>query len=289
MDVSLSKWKEVENPVWRERASSAPGPNGTPYRLYRKCSRCSWKLGAELVPTDTKRGGILKHQPILTHQSPQCKRQDLLQHHSWEADKLSGKEQAAVCIGPKCWNSRVLTMLRWWSGTKYNQPRVTREIYMSSSLNSLMHLGQYHIVSSGLLSTSSKYKSPSEIWLSLFEDLHFCFTTPDFTTIWQHLELGVMAGRTISPLAFTMAMEVIIRASNWLVAGELQRSGFRLIPISNFMDDMTTLTTTAPCTRRLLRKLQENITWARWVLIHQNQITGSTIIENPFQGCLRNL
>lgn len=29
------------------------------------------------------------------------------------------------------------------------------------------------------------------------------------------------------------------------------------------MDDMTVITTTKPCTRRLLQKLQENIQWAR--------------------------
>ena len=31
---------------------------------------------------------------------------------------------------------------------------------------------------------------------------------------------GIMAGCTISPLAFTVAMEVIIRASRWVVDGE---------------------------------------------------------------------
>ena len=52
-----------------------------------------------------------------------------------------------------------------YTSTKSNQPRVRREIYTSSSLISVMHLGQYHIVSSGLLSTSPKYQSPSNIWL----------------------------------------------------------------------------------------------------------------------------
>ncbi|TWW73418.1 hypothetical protein D4764_15G0008120 [Takifugu flavidus] len=72
-----------------------------------------------------------------------------------------------------------------------------------------------------------------------------------------------MAGCTISPLAFTMAMEVIIRASRWVVGGERTTDGIRLPPIRAYMDDMTTLTTTAACTSRLLGKLQENIKWAR--------------------------
>lgn len=64
-----------------------------------------------------------------------------------------------------------------------------------------------------------------------------------------------MAGCTTSPLAFTMTMEVIIRASRRVLGG------IRLIRA--YMGDMTILTTTAACTRRLLGKLQENIKWAR--------------------------
>ena len=72
-----------------------------------------------------------------------------------------------------------------------------------------------------------------------------------------------MAGCTISPLAFTMAMEVIIRVSKWVVGGQRLNTSLCLPPLRAYMDDITTLTTTAPCTRRLLGKLEENISWAR--------------------------
>ncbi|XP_061763241.1 cell division cycle protein 20 homolog [Nerophis ophidion] len=42
-----------------------------------------------------------------------------------------------------------------------------------------------------------------------FQDLQLCFTTANFTTTWQHLEVGIMAGCTVSSLIFTMAMEVM--------------------------------------------------------------------------------
>lgn len=35
MDINPPKWREVEHAVKRARASSAPGPNGVPYRLYK--------------------------------------------------------------------------------------------------------------------------------------------------------------------------------------------------------------------------------------------------------------
>lgn len=79
-----------------------------------------------------------------------------------------------------------------------------------------------------------------------------------------------MVGCTISPLAFTMAMEVIIRASKWVVGGEHLQAGHRLPPIHVYMDDMTTLTSTIPCTKRLLEKLHANITWARMKLKPSN-------------------
>lgn len=58
-----------------------------------------------------------------------------------------------------------------------------------------------------------------------FQDFQFCFTTPEFTTSWQCLEVGIMAGCTVSPLAFTLAMEVIIQASKWVVGGQRLDSG----------------------------------------------------------------
>lgn len=64
-----------------------------------------------------------------------------------------------------------------------------------------------------------------------------CIGTREFVTDWQKLQVGIMAGCTISPLAFTM--EMVIRASKWVVGGERRLDGLRLPPIRAFMDDMT--------------------------------------------------
>ena len=53
-----------------------------------------------------------------------------------------------------------------------------------------------------------------------FQYVQFCFTTLGFITAWYLLEICVMAGSTISPLAFTMVMEIMIRDSKWVVGGE---------------------------------------------------------------------
>lgn len=36
-DVKESAWKEVNDFVKKERSHSAPGPNGVPYIVYKKC------------------------------------------------------------------------------------------------------------------------------------------------------------------------------------------------------------------------------------------------------------
>jgi len=43
--------------------------------------------------------------------------------------------------------------------------------------------------------------------ITYFGDLQFSFSTPEFSTTWQCLEFGIMAGCTMHPLAL---MEVII-------------------------------------------------------------------------------
>ena len=143
----------------------------------------------------------------------------------------------------------------------------------------------------------------TELVKSYFQDLQFCVTAEGNTTAWQHLEIGIMAGCTVSPLAFVMAMELVIRASHWVVGGERTKSGLRLPPIRAYMDDMTVITTTKPCTRRLLQKLEENIQWARMdfkpsksrsISIVRGQLTGErfhisgepipTLLEKPIKS-----
>lgn len=87
--------------------------------------------------------------------------------------------------------------------------------------------------------------------------MQLCLTTDDYTTAWQRLERGIMAGCTISPLVFTMAMEVIICASRWVVGGLKLKAGLAPTPppIRAYMDDMTILTTTKACANQLLNKL----------------------------------
>ncbi len=84
---------------------------------------------------------------------------------------------------------------------------------------------------------------------AIIQDLWVNFIKPDFTTTWRHLEVGIM------PLEFTMEMDVIIKVSKWVVGSKQPKFGVHLTPVKAYMDDITTLTTTASYTRYLVRKI----------------------------------
>ncbi|KAL7388165.1 hypothetical protein ABVT39_008471 [Epinephelus coioides] len=86
---------------------------------------------------------------------------------------------------------------------------------------------------------------------------------PNSTTIWQQLEVGFAMGCSISPILFITAFEVILIGARQVVGGVRLPAGRRLPPLRSYMDDITCLLQTAPCTSKLLERLDELITWAR--------------------------
>lgn len=63
----------------------------------------------------------------------------------------------------------------------------------------------------------------------------------------------------ISPLAFTLAMEQIIRASKWVVGGERQQGGIHLPTIRACLNNVTTIPTRATCCKKKKSLLQMGI------------------------------
>ena len=89
-----------------------------------------------------------------------------------------------------------------------------------------------------------------------FNDVKFCIKTQNYTS-WQRVEKGIMVGCTISPSAFTMVIEMFIRASKWVVEGGEQaqaQAGKRHPPISAYMDDITTFMLSHKCAKRIIGK-----------------------------------
>lgn len=92
LSTELPSWIEVQEVVKHARSSSARGPSGIPYKVYKKCPkllRRLWKLmrviwSKETVPASWRRvlcakgTGILTYQPVPNHFLTQCGEEDLL-------------------------------------------------------------------------------------------------------------------------------------------------------------------------------------------------------------------
>ncbi|RXN29065.1 hypothetical protein ROHU_018794 [Labeo rohita] len=96
-----------------------------------------------------------------------------------------------------------------------------------------------------------------------FSNLQMCFSLQDFTTGWQRLEVGIAMGCTISPILFVAAFEIILIGARQMVGGIKLPTGKRLPPLRSYMDDVTSLLQTAACTSRLLKRMDELMSWAR--------------------------
>ncbi len=303
METDPPKWKEVENTVRRARSASAPGPNGVPYKLYKnapdvlcylwRLMRVVWRKG--VIPKAWRRaGGVLipkeKDAADINQFRPIC----LLNvegkiFFSVIAQRLSNYLERNKYVDTSIQKAGI----PGFSGCLEHTSMIWHQIQAAKKDKRDLHVtfldlaNAFGSVPHNLLWESFNFfHVPSSITTlvkAYFEDLQLCFTTADYTTFWQRLEVGIMAGCTVSPLAFTMAMEVIIRASRWVVGGQRTKDGIWLPPIRAYMDDMTTLTTTAACTRRLLGKLQENIKWAR-LKIKPNKSRSISIVKGELKN-----
>ncbi|KAL1279297.1 hypothetical protein QQF64_025970 [Cirrhinus molitorella] len=285
-DISPTKLSEVRQAVKKARSASAPGPNGVPYSVYKNAPdvlKILWKnmkvaWDKQIIPKAWRRaGGVFIPKEKNSTIIEQFRQINLLNiegkiFFSVLAQRLTQYLKQNHFIDTSIQKAGIAG----FSGCLEHNSIIWHQIQTSRKEGKDLHVlfldlaNAYGSVPHSLLWAAFDFFHVLTIITNLvkhyFQDLQFCITTSGFTTNWQPLEVGIMAGCTVSPLAFTMAMEIIIRASKWVVGGERLQCNQRLPPIRAYMDDLTTLTTTVPCTRRLLEKLHQNITWARMKL-----------------------
>lgn len=70
-------------------------------------------------------------------------------------------------------------------------------------------------------------------------------------------------GCAIYPILFVAAFEIILIGVRQMVGVIKILSGQRLPPLRSYMEDITSLLQTAACTSRLLKRMDELMSWAR--------------------------
>lgn len=90
---------------------------------------------------------------------------------------------------------------------------------------------------------------------SVSSNFHMSFALEGSTTEWQQLEAGIAMGYTIAPILFVAAFEIILCEARQVIGGVRLPSGDQLPALKSYMDDVTSILQTAPCTARLLKYL----------------------------------
>ncbi len=233
------KLSEVRQIVKKARSSSAPGPNGVPYKLYKNCpkvlevlwhlSRTAWKK--QLIPSEWQRA-------VAVFIPKEANSKDIGQFRNIVLLNVEGKIFFSVLA------RRMSTYL-------------LENNYIDTSCQKAGVPGFPGCVEHSMM-----------IWdqnlvVLYFSDLQMCVALQGFTTGWQHLEVGIAMGCAISPVLLVAAFEIILIGARQMVGGIKLPSGQRLPPLRSYMDDFTSLLQTAACTSRLLRRLDELMSWAR--------------------------
>ncbi|ONI45671.1 hypothetical protein AN642_00195 [Epulopiscium sp. SCG-B10WGA-EpuloA2] len=282
MDVRPPRWKEVEEVVRRAKASSAPGPNGVPYRVYKSAPdilKFLWRQlkivwEKQFIPRAWCRaGGVFIPKEKESSDLSQFQMISLLNVEGKIFFSVVARRLASYLER----NSLIDTAVQkagipGFAGCLEHTSMIWHQIQAAKTEKRDLHIifldlaNAFGSVPHSLILEAFDYFRVPGIVVNLvrsyFQDIRLCLSTAGFTSGWQRLEIGIMAGCTISPLAFTMAMEVIIRASKWVVGGERRQDGLCLTPIRAYMDDMTLITTMVPCMKRVLERLNKNLKWA---------------------------
>ncbi|RXN38269.1 reverse transcriptase [Labeo rohita] len=282
-DCAEPTLKEVEEAVRAARSSSAPGPSGVPYKVYKQCPqllrrlwkilKVIWRRGkvaaqwryAEGVWIPKEEGSCdIEQFRIISLLSVESKiffkivSQRLtvfLQKNSYIDTSV---QKGGVPGVPGCLEHTGVVTQLIREAKESKGDLATLWLDLANAYGSIPH----KLVEIALV----RHHVPVKI-RNLIMDYYNNFSTRvssgQVTSSWHQLEKGIITGCTISVSLFSLAMNMIVKSAEVECRGPKSRSGTRQPPIRAFMDDLTVMTTFVPGCRWLLQGLERLISWAR--------------------------
>ena len=276
-------WKEVNETVKKARASSAPGPNCIPYKVYKKCPkvlRHLWKLLKVIwrkgkVPSCWQKAeGCFVPKEEKSEQIGQFRTISLLNVEGKIFFSIMARRMTTYMTS----NEYIDTSVQ-----KGGVPGFSGCIEHTSVLSQLIHEAKvnktdltvvwldlanaYGTIPHMVIEEALKhYHIPEHfrgIIRSYFSGIHLRFSVNGFTTSWQKLEKGIVTGCTISVILFVMGMNMLIKAGERETRGPMTATNIRQPPSRGFMDDLTITTQSHIQARWVLGALEDAATWAR--------------------------
>ena len=275
-------YKEFAKKLRKTRSKSAPGPNGVPYLVYKRCPgvakllfnylRLLWRRNivsdawrqAEgiFIPKEDGASTVEKFRTIsLLNVEGKL-------FFSMKADRITEFLTGSGYIDPAIQkggipgvsgcleHTAILSQLiREAKSEKKNL--VVTWLDIANAYGSIPH-----DVIKKALERAHVPDNTRQLIDSYYSDVKIRFTTKEFTTEWQRLEKGIITGCTLSVILFALTMSWLVESNKKVTKGPKTSSGQRQANSRLFMDDIASTTETVPQTRYLLSSTDSKLKWA---------------------------
>ncbi len=282
-DTSPLRLCEIREVLKKARSASAPGPNRLPYKVYKNCPQVTkilWKLMRvvwknQSIPVEWQEAvGIFIPKEWNSTTINQFRSIALLNvegklFFSVLARRMTSFLSSNHYIDTSCQKAG----LSGFPGCIEHTSVIWEQIQRAKREKSELHVvwldlaNAYGSVPHKLVEFALEFFYVPACVITIiakyFNNLRMCFSLNGRMTGWQQLEVGIAMGCSISPILFVAAFEIILIGARQMARGLRSPSGGRLPALRGYMDDVTTILQTAPCTARLLKRLDELIQWAR--------------------------
>ena len=279
---SLPSWGEFNKHLRKTRSKSAPGPNGVPYIVYKRCPGLARLLFLYLRGIWKKKGiskSWRKAEGIFIPKEDGAT--SIEKFRTISLLNVEGKLYFAL------WSDRLVT---YTLSNKYidtsiqkgGVPGVSGCMEHTAILSQLIREAKadkkglvvvwldianaYGSIPHNLIQIALRRAHAPEEFCKLVEsyyaDMNIRFTTKEFTTEWQKVEKGIITGCTMSVILFALSMTMLVMSAKEETKGPKTRSGQRQVNASLFMDDIATRTENLVQTKYLLDNLVSTLKWA---------------------------
>ena len=282
-DLKPPTLDEVRTILKKARLKSAAGPNGIPYKVYKKCPGVAKLLWSYLK-------GIWKKQKVAKVWRKANgifipKEQDAKSVEKFRTISLLNVE-GKIYFGILSKRITKYLMKNYYIDTSIQKggiPGISGCLEHTSLLSQLIREAKagkkdlaviwldianaYGSVPHQLIKQSLKrMHMPEEVTKvvsSYYEDMNIRFSTKQYTTSWQRIERGIITGCTLSAILFVMSMTMLLMSVQKETKGPKTASGALQRNARLYMDDITTTTATVTQTNYLLKELAMFLNWAR--------------------------
>src|SRR5580692_300862 len=95
-----------------------------------------------------------------------------------------------------------------------------------------------------------------------FKNFKMRFRTPSFTTRWTPLEVGIAMGCSVSPILFVLAMQVLLKATEFEAGEASLGQGVHIPSLKAFMDYIIVIADAVAKAQQVLDRLDSLVSWS---------------------------